>query len=36
MLEDAITVEVKHQSMINTIDNDIIKNLNNNNIKEMK
>ena len=36
MLEDAIAVEVKHQSMINTIDNDIIKELNNETIKEMK
>lgn len=36
MLEDAVLVEVKHQGMINTIDTDVIKNLNNNLIKELK
>lgn len=36
MLEDAIAVEVKNQQMINTIENDVIKKLNNNTIKEMK
>lgn len=35
MLEDAIAVEVKHQQMINTIENDVIKKLNNTTIKEM-
>lgn len=36
MLEDAIAMEVKHQSMVNTIDNDVIKGLTNNKIKGMK
>ena len=36
MLEDAIAVEVKHQKMINTIDDTVIKKLNNNILKEMK
>ena len=36
MLEDAVLVEVKHQGMINTIDTDVIKNLNNNLVKELK
>ena len=37
MFEDAIAMEVKHQSMITTMDNsDIIKKLNNNKLKEMK
>ena len=36
MLEDAVLVEVKHQGMINTIGTDVIKNLNNNLIKELK
>jgi len=36
MLEDAIAVEIKHQQMVTTIDNDIIKELNNNTVKEMK
>ena len=36
MLEDVVLVEVKHQGMINTIDTDVIKNLNNNLVKELK
>ena len=36
MLEDAISLEVKHQQMINTIDTNVIKKLDNKKIKEMK
>ena len=36
MFEDAIAVEVKHQGMINTIDTDVIKNMTNAKLKEMK
>ncbi len=36
MLDDAREVEVHKQGMINSIDNDIIKSLTNNKIKEMK
>ena len=36
MLEDAITVEVKHQQMITTIENNYLTKINNNKVKEMK
>lgn len=36
MFEDAIAVEVKNQGMINTLDTDVIKKINNTKLKEMK
>ncbi len=36
MLADAIAVEIKNQKMTTTLDSDIVKNMNNTKIKEMK